>query len=118
MFGISAFSESPFSSLASSTHSGIASIGGTATITVHVNDSLVFGVANISGLANLEALGGFTAEAIVYINATATVTASAKAVFSGDAAISGTGAVTAIGSIQGNNWTVVPVGTNTWLRIG
>lgn len=118
MFGISAFSESPFSSLASSAFSGIASISGTATMTVHVVDSLVFGVANISGLANLQALGGFTAEVIVNINATAIVTAAAKSVFSGDASISGTGSVTAIGRIQGNNWTVVPVGTNTWLRIG
>ena len=38
--------------------------------------------------------------------------------FAGDASISATGTVIANGHIQGDNWTIVPVTSNTWKRIG
>jgi hypothetical protein len=138
MFGISAFSESPYSSLAGKTligsgsisatatlttdgfriRLGDASVNGQATVSVEASSSTVTGNASISGIANLQAIGGFIVDSSGSINGFATLTADANAILAGNASISATATVIADGHIQGNNWTVVPVTLNTWKRIG
>ena len=118
MFGITTFSQSPFSSLGSSVHSGVASILGIGTLVVITSGQLVYGIGSISGTGTLTGIGGFTAIGEADINGIATVTGSSKAVWSGNASISSTATIVANGHIQGDNWTDVPVGSNIWLRIG
>ena len=76
---------------------GTASIAGVGTVTA---SSVVIwsGVGTASGVATLTAAGVETDSGVATISATATLTAN--------------------GRIQGNNWTAVPVGDNTWLTIG
>jgi hypothetical protein len=118
MFGINTFSESPFGSLGSSVHRGVASISGIGTLVVTTAGQLVYGIGSISGTGTLTGIGGFTAIGEADINGIATVTGSSKAVWSGNASISPTATIVADGHIQGDNWTDVPVGSNIWLRIG
>ena len=54
MFGISTYSEVPFSSLASSTFSGIAAINGTATVTVLTAGQFVYGTGSVNGTATYQ----------------------------------------------------------------
>ena len=118
MFGISAYSAAPYSSIAGSIKFGIAPITSSATVTVTTSGQLVYGIGVISGTGTLTGIGGFTAVGEAGINGIATVTSSSKAVWSGNASISSTATIVANGHIQGDNWTDVPVGSNIWLRIG
>ena len=56
MFGISTFSEVPYSSLASSTFNGIAAINGSANVTVLTEGQFVHGTGSINGTANLSVI--------------------------------------------------------------
>jgi len=56
MFGISAFSQSPYSSLAGGTLLGVAVIAATATVTVVTVGTPVFGTAGISGTGTFTAV--------------------------------------------------------------
>ena len=56
MFGINTFSQSPFSTLGSSVHSGVASISGTGTLVVITSGQLVYGTASILGTGTLVAI--------------------------------------------------------------
>ena len=56
MFGISTYSEVPFSSLASSTFNGIAAINGTATVTVLTAGQFVYGTGSVNGTATLSVI--------------------------------------------------------------
>jgi len=118
MFGISAYSEAPYSSLASGVRAGVASITGSATVTATSYGQFIYGKGVISGTGNFTALGGFTAEASASITTFSHVTANGIVIWSGDASISATATIVADGHIQGNNWTVMPVTSNTWNRIG
>ncbi len=117
MFGITAFSEDTYSSLAN-TFSGVASITGSATVTATSYGQFVYGRGVISGTGNLVAIGGFTATGEASITGTADLHANTSVTYSASSAISGTGDLIADGHIQGNNWTDVPVCSNIWLRIG
>mgnify|MGYP005826120455 FL=1 len=63
-------------------------------------------------------LAGLVQSANASILSTATLTASSGVTYSAVGAISSTGNLTAKGNIQGDNWTVVPITSNIWLRIG
>jgi hypothetical protein len=117
MFGISAFSKNPFSTISVS---GIisANIVCNAQVTVNTIVDVFNNIANINATAIVSALGQLTLNVTSSINGTATVTASANAIFKGSASINETTTITAIGFKQGEEWTTVAPGTDTWLQQG
>jgi len=117
MFGISAFSQVPFSSLAGEIKLAIASITCNAQMTVSVEEVLQ-GVVNIVTSTTVSSLGNLVLSGKSSITALATVVVSAGTVYSAIISINGTGTVTAKGFKQGEEWTTVPPGTDTWLQQG
>ena len=117
MFGLSAFSQVPFSSLAGEIKLAIASITCNAQMEVNI-EGIVQGVVNIVTSTTVSALSNMVFSGNSSITALATVTVSAAAVYSAIISISNTATVTAKGFKQGEEWTTVSAGTDTWLQQG
>jgi len=117
MFGISAFSQVPFSSLAGTVKQAIASITCNAHMEVNI-ENVVQGVVNIVTSTTVAAFGNLVLSGKSSITALATVTVSARAVYSAIISITNTSTVTAKGFKQGEEWTTVSPGTDTWLQQG
>jgi uncharacterized oligopeptide transporter (OPT) family protein len=118
MFGITTFSQSPFSTLGSGLRSGVASITAAATVVVTTSGLFVYGTATILGTSTLGILAGLVSSGTASVSGITTLSALGGVTYLATGAISGTGNLTADGHIQGNNWVDVPVGSNIWLRIG
>ena len=114
MFGLSAFSEVPFSSLVGTVKLAIASITCNAQMEVNI-EGIVQGVVNIVTSTTVSALGNLVLSGNSSITALATVTVSAVAVYSAIISITNTATITADGYKQGEEWTEVTAGSNTWL---
>ena len=114
MFGLSAFSQVPFSSLAGTVKLAIASITCNAQMEVNI-EGIVQGVVNIVTSTTVSALGNMVFSGNSSITALATVTVSAVAVYSAIISITNTATITADGYKQGEEWTEVTAGSNTWL---
>ncbi len=114
MFGLSAFSQVPFSSLAGEIKLAIASITCNAQMEVNI-EGIVQGVVNIVTSTTVSALGNLVLSGKSSITALATVTVSARAVYSAIISITNTATITADGYKQGEEWTEVTAGSNTWL---
>ena len=114
MFGLSAFSQVPFSSLAGTVKLAIASITCNAVMEVNI-EGIVQGVVNIVTSTTVSALGNMVFSGNSSITALATVTVSAVAVYSAIISITNTATITADGYKQGEEWTEVTAGSNTWL---
>lgn len=117
MFGISAFSQVPFSSLAGTVKLAVASITCNAHMEVNI-ENVVQGVVNIVTSTTVAAFGNLVLSGKSSITALATVTVSARAVYSAIISITNTSTVTAKGFKQGEEWTTVSPGTDTWLQQG
>jgi len=117
MFGISAFSQVPFSSLAGEIKLAIASITCNAQMEVNI-EGTVDGIVHIVTSTTVSALGNLVLSGNSSITALATVAVSAVAVYSAIISITNTGTVTAKGYKQGEEWTTVSEGTDTWLQQG
>ena len=117
MFGLSAFSQVPFSSLAGEIKLAIASITCNAQMEVNI-EGTVDGIVHIVTSTTVSALGNMVFSGNSSITALATVTVSAVAVYSAIISITNTATVTAKGYKQGEEWTTVSAGTDTWLQQG
>ena len=117
MFGISAFSQVPFSSLVGEIKLAIASITCNAQMEVNI-EGTVDGIVHIVTSTTVSALGNLVLSGNSSITALATVAVSAVAVYSAIISITNTGTVTAKGYKQGEEWTTVSAGSNTWSQIG
>ena len=117
MFGLSAFSQVPFSSLAGTVKLAIASITCNAVMEVNI-EGTVDAIVHIVTSTTVSALGNMVFSGNSSISALATVVVSGVAVYSGIASINATGTVTADGYKQGEEWTTSTAGSNTWLQIG
>jgi hypothetical protein len=117
MFGISAFSQVPFSSLAGTVKLAIASITCNAAVEVNI-ESTIDGIVHIVTSTTVSALGNLVFSGNSSITALATVAVSAVAVYGAIISITNTGTVTAKGYKQGEEWTTVSAGTDTWLQQG
>ena len=134
MYGFSAFSQSPYSTLptdniklgiaqiegigtvtasASRERTAAASITGTAILTAD-GIKVLFGDANIHGQVNVIALGSMVESGVASITATATVTASSAIMELGSASIIGKVTLSAIGTTLGEGWVDTPVVINSW----
>jgi hypothetical protein len=96
MFGISAFAQTPFSTLASKLLLASAS---------------VTGLGDVSAQANVE----YTGNASVHGNGF--VTAYANATWSANGSVLGVANVIANGAPIGRNWTPIPIEDNTWNQV-
>ena len=114
MFGLSAFSQVPFSSLVGEIKLAIASITCNAQMEVNI-EGIVQGVVNIVTSTTVSALSNMVFSGNSSITALATVTVSAVAVYSAIISITNTATITADGYKQGEEWTEVTAGSNTWL---
>jgi hypothetical protein len=117
MFGISAFSQVPFSSLVGEIKLAIASITCNAVMQVSV-EGTVEGVVNIVTSTTVSALSNMVFSGNSSITALATVTVSAGIVYGVIISITNEATVTAKGYNQGEEWTTVSAGTDTWLQQG
>ena len=117
MFGISAFSQVPFSSLAGTVKLAVASITCNAVMEVNI-ENVVQGVVNIVTSTTVAALGNLVLSGKSSITALATVAVSARVIYSVIISITNTSTVTAKGFKQGEEWTTVSPGTDTWLQQG
>ena len=117
MFGISAFSQVPFSSLVGEIKLAIASITCNAQMEVNI-EGTVDGIVHIVTSTTVSALGNLVLSGNSSITALATVAVSAVAVYGAIISITNTGTVTAKGYKQGEEWTEVTAGSNTWSQIG
>ena len=117
MFGLSAFSQVPFSSLVGEIKLAIASITCNAVMQVSV-EGTVEGVVNIVTSTTVSALSNMVFSGNSSITALATVTVSAVAVYGAIISITNAATVTAKGYKQGEEWTTVSAGTDTWLQQG
>ena len=116
MFGISAFAQTPYSSLASTTHFGVANVNGIVTVTCDMF-STIFASCAITASALVIAAGILTKLGIANVNGTALFTGSAFMVFNVSPTISASGTVTAKGYRLGEEWTTSTAGTETWTTI-
>jgi hypothetical protein len=114
MFGLSAFSEVSFSSLVGTVKLAIASITCNAQMEVNI-EGIVQGVVNIVTSTTVSALSNMVFSGKSSITTLATVTVSARAVYSAIISITNTATITAEGYKQGEEWTEVTAGSNTWL---
>ena len=117
MFGLSAFSQVPFSSLVGEIKLAIASITCNAQMEVNI-EGTVDGIVHIVTSTTVSALGNLVLSGNSSITALATVAVSAVAVYGAIISITNTGTVTAKGYKQGEEWTEVTAGSNTWSQIG
>jgi hypothetical protein len=117
MFGLSSFSQVPFSSLVGEIKLAIASITCNAVMQVSV-EGTVEGVVNIVTSTTVSALSNMVFSGNSSITALATVTVSAGMVFGAIISITNEATVTAKGYNQGEEWTTVSAGTDTWLQQG
>ena len=117
MFGISAFSQVPFSSLAGEIKLAIASITCNAHMEVNI-EGTVDGIVHIVTSTTVSALSNLILSGNSSITALATVTVSAGIVYSAIISISNTATVTAKGYKQGEEWTTISPSSDTWLRQG
>jgi hypothetical protein len=117
MFGISAFSKSPFSTISAS---GIASanIVCSAQVVVTTTVNLFDNIASITANAVVSAIGKMIRNGSASINAIATVTAKVNNIYAAKASINEITTITAKAYKQGEEWTTVTEGSNTWLRQG
>lgn len=117
MFGLNSFSKSPFSAISVSEIIS-ANIVCSAQVTVNTVVDVFNNIANITATAVVSAIADLTLGGISSINCIATVTAKANAIFSSSALINETTTITVIGFKQGEEWTTVAQGTDTWLQQG
>ena len=117
MFGLSAFSQVPFSSLVGEIKLAIASITCNAQMEVNI-EGTVDGIVHIVTSTTVSALSNMVFSGNSSITALATVTVSAAAVYSAIISISNAATVTTKGFKQGEEWTTVSAGTDTWLQQG
>jgi hypothetical protein len=117
MFGISAFSQVPFSSLVGEIKLAIASITCNAQMEVNI-EGTVDGIVHIVTSTTVSALGNLVFSGNSSITALATVAVSAATIYSAIISITNTSTVTAKGFKQGEEWTTVSAGTDTWLQQG
>ncbi len=116
MFGISAFAQTPFSSLASTTHFGVANVNGIVSVTCDAF-STIFASCAITASGLVAAAGILTKLGIANVNGSGLFTGSAFMVFNVSPTISASGTVTAIGYRLGEEWTTSTAGTETWTTI-
>jgi len=76
------------------------------------------GNANINANADVTALGNFSFSANGTINGYAYVVGLGNANYSGQGSINANATIIANGRIIGDEWVIVPYGTDTWLRQG
>jgi hypothetical protein len=76
------------------------------------------GNASINANANVTALGNFSFSANGTINGYAYVVGLGNATYSGQGSINANATIIANGRIIGDEWVIVPYGTDTWLRQG
>ena len=117
MFGLSAFSQVPFSSLVGEIKLAIASITCNAVMEVNI-EGTVDGIVHIVTSTTVSALGNLVFSGNSSITALATVAVSAATIYSAIISITNTSTVTAKGFKQGEEWTTVSPGTDTWLQQG
>jgi hypothetical protein len=117
MFGLSAFSQVPFSSLVGEIKLAIASITCNAQMEVNI-EGTVDGIVHIVTSTTVSALGNLVFSGNSSITALATVAVSAATIYSAIISITNTSTVTAKGFKQGEEWTTVSAGTDTWLQQG
>jgi len=117
MFGLSAFSQVPFSSLAGTVKLAIASITCNAVMEVNI-EGTVDGIVHIVTSTTVSALSNMVFSGNSSITALATVTVSAATIYSAIISITNAATVTAKGYKQGEEWTTVSAGSNTWSQIG
>tara|TARA_R110000796_G_scaffold196556_3_gene312951 strand:- start:616 stop:1095 length:480 start_codon:yes stop_codon:yes gene_type:complete len=138
MYGFSAFSQSPYSTLggpvvktgaaqiegtgtvtasALRERTAIASINAIATLTANAN-YVAFGSGDIIGRATLTVtLSGSIIDAEGSIIGIATLSADGEVTITSIASITGVGTVIAKGYLLGEEWTDVPVETNIWSTV-
>jgi hypothetical protein len=117
MFGISAFSKTPFSAIPLSTIVS-ANIICSAQVIVTTTVDLFDNIASITTTAVVSAIGNMVRAGVANINAIATITAKANEIYSANASINETTTITAKAYKQGEEWTTVTAGSNTWLQQG
>ena len=117
MFGLSAFSQVPFSSLVGEIKLAIASITCNAQMEVNI-EGTVDGIVHIVTSTTVSALSNMVFSGNSSITALATVAVSAGVVYSVIISITNAATVTAKGYKQGEEWTTVSAGTDTWLQQG
>lgn len=77
-------------------------------------DRIRGGRVNAQGVAVSTVQGNYTANASSSINGIALTSVSASGIYAGLVSVSGIATATAIGRFLGENWTDVPIGSNTW----
>ena len=113
MFGISAFAQTPYSSLASTTHFGVANVNGVVSVTCDMFSTIFASCAiTVSGL--VAASGILTKLGIANVNGSGVFTGSGFRIFLVSPAVSVTTTVTAKGYRLGEEWTTSTAGTETW----
>ena len=113
MFGISAFAQTPYSSLASTTHFGVGSINGIASVTCDMF-STIFASCAITASGLVVASGILTKLGIANVNGSGLFTGSGFRIFNLSPAVSVTTTVIAKGYRLGEEWTTSTAGTETW----
>ena len=113
MFGISAFAQTPYSSLASTTHFGVGSVNGIASVTCDMF-STIFASCAITASGLVVASGILTKLGIANINGTGLFTGSGFRIFNVSPVVSASASVTAKGYRLGEEWTTSTAGTETW----
>lgn len=117
MFGISAFSKNPFSSIGTSTLV-LANIVCTAQVVVVSTVDVIGNIANITATAVVSAFGQMTRGGQASINAIVTVTTIASKISSASASINETTTIAAKAYKQGEEWITISPSSDTWLRQG
>ncbi len=113
MFGISAFAQTPYSSLASTTHFGVANVNGIATVTCDMF-STIYASCAITASGLVAAAGILTKLGIANVNGSGVFTGSGFRIFLVSPAVSVTTTVTAKGYRLGEEWTTSTAGTGIW----
>ena len=113
MFGISSFSQAPFSSLASTTHFGVGSVNAVASVTCDMF-STIFASCAITASGLVVASGILTKLGIAKVNGSGVFTGSGFRIFLVSPVVSASATVTAKGYRLGEEWTTSTAGTETW----
>ena len=113
MFGISAFAQTPYSSLASTTHFGVANVNAVASVTCDMF-STIFASCAITASGLVAAAGVLTKLGIANVDGSGVFTGSGFRIFNVSPAVSVTTTVTAKGYRLGEEWTTSTTGTGIW----
>lgn len=117
MFGISAFSKNPFSSIDTQTTTFVNIVCNAQVVVISTVD-VIGNIASITATAVVSAFGQMTKGGQASINAIVTVTANSNKISSAIASINETTTIIAKAYKQGEEWTTATAGSNTWLQQG